>query len=119
MMKKVWRYFDDNENNYSSIGNQQASPDAALVEKIVNSVDARLMNECMSSGIDPESDQAPTTIGEAVKIFFGGTGRIKDWTSNERTEIAKGITVSATGYRANQATHAFLLLIVEKVRRHE
>lgn len=104
---KVWRCFDDNENNYSSIGNQQASPDAALVEKIVNSVDARLMNECMVAGIDPESDQAPPTIGEAVKKFFGGTGRIKDWTSNERTELAKGITVSATGYRANQGNPCF------------
>lgn len=104
---KVWRYFDDNENNYSSIGNQQASPDAALVEKIVNSVDARLMNECMVAGMDPESEQAPTSIGEAVKQFFGGTGRIRDWTNSERTEIAKGITVSATGYRAGQGNPCF------------
>lgn len=104
---KVWRYFDDNENNYSAIGNQQASPDAALVEKIVNSVDARLMNECMIAGIEPESEQAPTCIGEAVKVFFGGTGRIRDWTSSERTEIAKGITLSATGYRSGQGNPCF------------
>ena len=35
-----WRSFGDNDNNFSTIGNQQSRPDAALVEKIVNAVDA-------------------------------------------------------------------------------
>jgi hypothetical protein len=48
----VWRYFDDNENNFSDIGNQQSEATAALIEKIVNSVDARLMNACWQAGID-------------------------------------------------------------------
>jgi hypothetical protein len=34
-----WRYYGDYENNYNTIGNQQSRPDAALVEKLVNSVD--------------------------------------------------------------------------------
>lgn len=104
---KVWRYFDDNENNFSSIGNQQSSSDAALVEKIVNSVDARLMNECMVEGVDPEGKSAPTSIAEAVKIFFGSTGRIRDWSDKKRTEVAKGITVAATGFRSSQGNPCF------------
>lgn len=103
----AWRSFDDNENNYSSIGNQQSSPDAALVEKIINSVDARLMNECLVLGIDPESSLAPPSIEDAVKTFFGGTGKVKDWTLKERTEIAKGITVAATGFRATAGNPCF------------
>ena len=47
-----WRAFGDNDNNWSTIGNQQSDADAALVEKIVNSVDALLMKECMVRGID-------------------------------------------------------------------
>ncbi len=54
-----WRDFGDNENNWSTIGNQQSTADAALVEKIVNSVDALLMKECMVRGISPESKEAP------------------------------------------------------------
>ena len=57
----VWRYYGDNENNYSTIGNQQSRPDSALTEKIVNSVDAKLMNECFVAGVNPESATAPKT----------------------------------------------------------
>ena len=46
--KRVWRLYGDRENNFSTIGNQQNRPDAALVEKLINSVDARLMHECLS-----------------------------------------------------------------------
>jgi hypothetical protein len=53
--KRVWRLYGDRENNFSTIGNQQNRPDAALVEKLVNSVDARLMHECLARGINPES----------------------------------------------------------------
>lgn len=60
--KRVWRLYGDRENNFSTIGNQQNRPDAALVEKLVNSVDARLMEECMARGITPESPAAPKDI---------------------------------------------------------
>ena len=56
--KRVWRPYGDRENNFSTIGNQQNRPDAALVEKLVNSVDARLMHECMALGVTPESPAA-------------------------------------------------------------
>ena len=37
----AWRLYGDRENNFSTIGNQQSRPDAALVEKLINSEDAR------------------------------------------------------------------------------
>jgi len=33
--KRVWRLYGGNENNFSTIGNQQNRPDAALAEKLV------------------------------------------------------------------------------------
>lgn len=64
-----WRYFGDLENNYSSIGNQQASSDAALVEKIINSIDATIMGDLLSRGIDPKSEEAPQSIPEYLRDY--------------------------------------------------
>ena len=61
----AWRYYGDYENNYNVIGNQMSRPDAALVEKLVNSIDARLMNECLMQGIEPESEAAPQNRGQS------------------------------------------------------
>jgi hypothetical protein len=95
---KAWRYYGDRETNFNAIGNQQDSSDAALVEKIVNSVDACLINECHIRDIDPEASFAPQTIREAVKHFFQNEstsiGRIKE---DKRTEVARNITLAATG----------------------
>ena len=108
--KDVWRYYGDTKNNYSTIGNQQSRPEASLVEKIVNSIDARLMNECLARNINPESDEAPKSIREAVAVFFednpesNTAGLISEWTSSKRTEVARGITLSATGYKPKQGT---------------
>src|SRR6201995_1472508 len=63
---ELWRHYGDLENNWGQGGNQQSLAEAALVEKIVNSVDARLINECLVRGIDPKSPDAPQTIREAV-----------------------------------------------------
>jgi hypothetical protein len=100
-----WRFYGDYENNFNTIGNQQSRPDSALVEKLVNSVDARLMNECLVRGIDPEGSSAPQTIRHAVAEFFddsinptGSTaGRISEWPDSKRTAVARGITLVTTG----------------------
>ena len=100
----VWRDLGDNENNYSVVGAQQSDPIAALVEKLVNSVDARLTNECMVGGIKPDSAQAPGSVRAAVAQFIEHSdptketnGRIENWTATERRDQAKRITLSATG----------------------
>lgn len=105
---KLWRYYGDKEDNYSIIGAQQSRPEAALVEKVVNSVDATLMNECWLQGMFPEDSETPRTIHEAVALYFAGDakrsetlGRIGYWTTQKRTEVSRGITVAATGTRSN------------------
>lgn len=107
--EKVWRDFGDNDNNYSTAGAQQSDPVAALVEKLVNSADARLTNECMMLGIDPESDAAPGSVREAVGQFIEKAqntsnetvGRIENWTASQRRENAQKITLAATGLRGS------------------
>ncbi|HOE12283.1 MAG TPA: hypothetical protein PLQ35_09230 [bacterium] len=113
----VWRFYGDYENNYNTIGNQQGSPDAALVEKLVNSVDARLMNECLVRGTDPEGPNAPQSIQEAVARFFGNAtegksslmGCIRDWMDSKRTDIARGITLAATGAKPGSGNPSFTI----------
>ena len=94
-----WRNFGDNENNWSTIGNQQSDADAALVEKIVNSVDALLMKECMIRDISPSSENAPRSIADALETFFNITGgKIQNLTETQRTSLAqKNIILAATG----------------------
>ncbi|MFN2453470.1 MAG: hypothetical protein ABR577_04555 [Pyrinomonadaceae bacterium] len=107
---KLWRFYGDYENNYNTMGNQQSRPDSALVEKLVNSVDARLMNECLVRGINPESSNAPQSIREAVARFFDESpnpnsstaGLISEWSNAKRTEVARGITLAATGFGARE-----------------
>jgi len=101
--RPVWRYYGDYENNYNVIGNQQSRPDAALVEKLVNSVDARLMNECLVRGIYPTSESAPHSIREGVAQFFEKNpasptaGLVSEWDTTKRTKIARQIALAATG----------------------
>jgi hypothetical protein len=104
--QKVWRLYGDSDGNYATIGNQQSRPEAALVEKVVNSVDARLMDECMKRGIDPTSPQAPPSIRHAVARFFenrelqgeiGGT--VEGWPKSRQLEQSQYITIAATGSR--------------------
>src|ERR1700684_620886 len=67
---ELWRHYGDVENNWGQGGNQQSLAEAALVEKIVNAVDARLINGCLERGIDPKGSDAPKNIREAVSRFF-------------------------------------------------
>lgn len=105
----AWRDLGDNENNFAPAGAQQANPIAALVEKIVNSADARLMNEALIRGIDPTSDEAPNSVREAVAAFIEesqhpeneSNGRIENWTDTERNEQAQKITLAATGSKSS------------------
>lgn len=107
---RYWRYYGDVENNWGQSGNQQSLAEAALAEKIVNSVDARLTNECRMRGIDPASDAAPKSIRAAVARYFEDSsgekmatgGLMEDWDQEKTRKIAQGITLSATGRRPEQ-----------------
>lgn len=107
---ELWRYYGDVENNWGQSGNQQSLAEAALAEKIVNSVDARLIDECRVRDIDPAGPDAPRSIRAAVARFFedgsgdkiATGGLIEDWSDAKTREIANQITLSATGVRPQQ-----------------
>lgn len=112
---KFWRPFGDIENNWSTIGNQQSEAEAALVEKIVNSIDAMLMKECLARGISPESAQAPKSIAEAMEEYFHiRGGKLQDITPSERTQLAKSITLAATGSKPGEANGFPCITIVDR-----
>lgn len=97
-----WRCYGDNENNFSIIGNQQGRPEAAIAEKIINSVDAVLMAECLKRRINPESREAPQSINDALINFFGiFEGRLSNITAQERSKLAENICLVATGSKSN------------------
>ncbi len=107
---RYWRHYGDVENNWGQSGNQQSLAEAALAEKLVNSVDARLTNECRIRGIDPTSDAAPKSIREAVARYFEDSsgekmatgGLMQDWGREKTRNTAQDITLSATGRRPEQ-----------------
>lgn len=96
--KNAWRLYGDKENNYSTIGAQQSRPEAALVEKLINSVDSVLTSECLIHNINPEGPRAPKTIRDAVSQFFSiHNGMLYNITPSERTKLAERIGLVATG----------------------
>ncbi len=100
--ESLWRNFGDNENNYSTIGNQSANADAALVEKLINSVDAMLMGAALKNGENPESNTAPTSMPKAVDKYFNvKDGRLTYLDARERSRLAENIYLVATGGKTN------------------
>ena len=98
----AWKYYGDNENNYSTIGNQQSRPEQAIVEKLVNSVDAVLMSECLSLGVNPASPEAPQSIISALETYFNiYAGKLSNITLSERRYLAENICLVATGKKTN------------------
>ena len=97
----VWTPLGGIENNFAAIGNQQSDPTGALVEKIINAIDAMLMAGCFSYGIDPESTQAPQTMAEAVDRLFGvRDGRLSNLSARDQQSLADNIHVVAVGSKS-------------------
>lgn len=102
----VWRYYGDDPTNFKIFFNQANNPESALVEKLTNNRDARLMNACVEAGVDPKGSDAPRTLRDAVGQFFEENpgsvvaGEIREWSTAKRTDEAKKITCAATGKTA-------------------
>lgn len=93
-----WRPYGDNENNYSTIGNQQNDSDRALAEKIVNSIDAILMKECLIECGRTDGKSVPQSIQEAMWRYFKiRDGQLSTLDRRTRNDISKNIIVAATG----------------------
>lgn len=102
----LWRYLGDTENNFGAVGNQQSEAVAALIEKLINGVDARLLNACLIAGVEPTSEAAPSSIRHAVAEFFEDHsgplppdfGSIALWPDLMATREADQLTLTATGH---------------------
>lgn len=93
-----WQPLGDIENNFATVGNQQSDATAALVEKIVNGMDAVLMLECFKRGLNPEGLEAPPNMSAAIEAFFGiKGGQIGALSAKERTKLADVVQLVAVG----------------------
>lgn len=93
-----WQPFGGFGMNLNTINNQQSDATAALVEKLINSIDAVLMAECYNAGINPKSADAPRTMAQAVdRLFKVKDGRLENLGARERTKLAEHIHFVATG----------------------
>lgn len=101
--EKNWKNYGDVPTNFNTVSNQQSDPIAALVEKIVNSIDAVLMRESLKRGQDLRSEEAPSGMFEASEDFFGvPEGNIaKMYEQKEKRNLAKNIYFVATGERSS------------------
>lgn len=118
----AWRPFADNENNFGSIGNQQSDAIAALVEKLINSIDARLMGLAGEAKIQPKDQNYPQDMREAIANLiekksapFGTRdGRIFYWDEATIRRESENISLFATGKgsKAAQAGQGFPCLTI-------
>jgi hypothetical protein len=73
------------------------------------------MNECLVRGLDLESSSAPQTIREAVAQFYEEhpnsptAGLVREWRDSKRTEVARGITLAATGAKPGEGNPCFTI----------
>lgn len=85
----VWRYYGDEPENWPTVGNQQSCPDHALVEKLTNAIDTKLIAAALIGGIPIEGPDAPQKMIEARDLLFGPEMKnIED--------LSKSITIAAT-----------------------
>ncbi len=93
-----WKPLGNIPNNRSMVNNQQQDPAGALVEKVINGIDAMLTKECFLRGILPDSAQAPPTMAAAAEKFFDvRDGNLANLSAAELTRLAENIQVVATG----------------------
>jgi hypothetical protein len=88
---KVWRYYGDKPRNWATVGGQQSKPDHALVEKLTNAIDTKLIAAARLLG-RLYGSTAPISIYDARDAFF--SDELKDIET-----LSKSITVAATGRR--------------------
>lgn len=91
--KAAWRDLGDEPENYSTVGSQQSRAEQALIEKLVNSVDTKLISAAWQHDVNPESSSAPQTMLAARDAFF-------ETEMKNPEALSRGITVAATGARA-------------------
>ena len=96
---EFWRPYGDNEAMFGVVENQQANPVPALVEKVMNGIDAILEKKVLEDGIDPRSPKAPQSLKDALERYFPGH---KNWDIGQaRRERARDLQIVASGPRSD------------------
>ena len=95
-----WLPYGGQSNNSGTFLNQQADARGALIEKIVNSIDAVLTRHAYEKG-DFESGNLPESMFEAAERYFNvRDGKLHNITRAERSRLAaQSVQVVFTGDR--------------------
>jgi len=100
----LWITYGDDEYNFRTIGNQQSDSDTALVEKIINSIDAVILREAKVRGIKPDDPKAPKSIHKALELFFNiSEGKIGNLTRAEKKIKSENIVLVASGRKTSHS----------------
>jgi hypothetical protein len=102
---EYWSNYGNREKNWDAAGNQQSHGVGALVENIVNGIDAVLLRKAEEAGVtDPRASTAPQSMQEAVKRYFNvPEGKLSNLDRSGIREIAKK-TVKVCVDRARKNT---------------
>lgn len=88
--ESIWVPLGGYENNFSTVGNQHADATSALVDKIINDIDAVLMAGCFEYGISPQGPDAPKSMTAAIEQFFHiHRGRLDSIGATDRAALAE------------------------------
>jgi len=97
-----WQDLGGMDNNFGIVANQQQDATGAVVEKIINSLDANLMRASFEAGIDPEGPEAPNGMAAAVEVFYKvPKGRIGDLTARDQRRLAEMTQFVAVGSKTD------------------
>lgn len=88
----AWRFYGDQPENWATVGNQQSRAEQALIEKIMNSIDTKLIAAARIAGLPIHGPDAPQSVFEARDLLFE-----KEMQDVEK--LSHSITVAATGRR--------------------
>jgi hypothetical protein len=107
-----WLPYGGMPNNFGIIGAQQADALGALVEKVVNSIDAVLMRECYRRNLDPRSNLVPHSMTEAAEQFLEiPEGNLAKLSANQRTELAlNNIRILITGQKPGDGSPCVIVM---------
>jgi len=116
----AWVPYGGVANNLGVVGNQQSSPVAALVEKLVNSIDAVLTAECYLKGLDPRGQDAPQTMQAAVEEFLMVPGgRIQNLSAKPERRLPNESSWWHAGRRRSLHTLSSMMAKVSVPRRFQ
>ena len=103
-----WRNYGDTADNAATAGNQSSRPEAALVEKITNAIDAVLILECRLKDGDPSGPNAPQSMSEAIAKYIDheSHGDLLEWGEQKMERITSQIALSVSGVGPKQKQEA-------------